>query len=381
MSEEKRKSVFLTASKCGLSGTLGLLVDKGVDINSQTEPSQPPSLYDTGFLDEADAATSLQDDSHVPVLFVCAQRGDYKSLEKLIEKSADVQYKDGLGDTALMYASRGTCVRTSYSPKAKTQVEDRLITEDHVRCMDVLIKAGADVNARNFTGCSSLMYCAMYGGKTGVEKLLDNGARVEDTNNEGKAAIHFAVASYTDKQHDCVSAILKHGADINRTDSEGNTAVILSVFNDNVQCLQKLIDNKADVEVQNRMGVSALGFSSEHDKDYIMSLLLKAGVKHNLKLNNGETALIIAAKNNSVKVLKMLLWSGAVVDEVDDAGNTALIAATDNLNVESICCLREAGADVNHRNKAGHTAMSLVQSCDNGSSKRKCIQALSDAGT
>ncbi|XP_059143882.1 serine/threonine-protein phosphatase 6 regulatory ankyrin repeat subunit B-like [Physella acuta] len=381
MSEEKKKSIFLTASTCGLPGTVGHLAGIGVDINVQTKPSQPASLYDTGFFDESDAAISLHDDSNIPVLFYCAQKGDYKCVEKLIEKGADVRYKDSLGDTALMYASRGVCVPVAYSPKAKTKVEDRLITEDHVRCMEVLIQHGADVNARNFIGCSPLTYCTMYGSKSGVEKLLDKGARVDDKNNEGKAALHFAAVSYTDKQHDCVSAILRHGADVNITDSEGNTALILSVMNKNLQCIQKLLEYKPDLDVQNKIGVSALGLSAEHNKDDIVSLLLKAGAKHNIKFNKGETALIIAAKHNSVKVLKLLLGSGAVVNEVDDEGNTALIAAADNFNDESISCLLEAGANVNHRNKSGHTALSLLQSSSDTSSRKKCIKAFSNAGT
>ena len=124
----------------------------------------------------------------------------------------------------------------------------------HCECIDILIKAGADVNIVNEADCTALYYAAANGKIDCVEKLLESGAG----------------------HYECVNTLLKAGADVNKRDSLENTALILASRHGRIKCIEILLEKGADVNIVNNKGFTALikagGFSSSQSS-CIKSLL------------------------------------------------------------------------------------------------------------
>lgn len=76
---------------------------------------------------------------------------------------------------------------------------------DNTNVINMLVKAGADVNAKSSDGTTPLM--ATYECACNISVLLANGARVEDRNRFGQTALDFAR-----QRHDAVALRLLEGA-------------------------------------------------------------------------------------------------------------------------------------------------------------------------
>jgi ankyrin repeat protein len=117
--------------------------------------------------------------------------GNPEAALKLIEYDADVNAKkDGFGSTPLHWASRGHCF------------EDGSV-------LRLLLKHGADVNARDTRGLTSLHEASHYGALEVVRLLLEHGADVEGEDSDGETALQAAAR----RGHDGVVKLLReHGS-------------------------------------------------------------------------------------------------------------------------------------------------------------------------
>lgn len=89
---------------------------------------------------------------------------------------------------------------------------------------NILINAGADINAINNNGRTPLFYVARYSktAKT-VEALLKLGADINTRDNNGYTPLFMA--AYGNKNPEVIKALLEYGADVNIRDDSGKTAL------------------------------------------------------------------------------------------------------------------------------------------------------------
>jgi len=104
-------------------------------------------------------------------------------------------------------------------------------------------------------------------------------------------------AAYSRHPAETLQVLLDNGADVNASDSNGDTALLIVVVRRNTGLME------------------------------IVRILLDKGADVNAKDKNGRTVLMVAASEGKVEVMQTLLAKGADVNARDSDGNTALIRA------------------------------------------------------
>jgi ankyrin repeat protein len=131
-------------------------------------------------------------------LFEAVQVGDVKLAEALLDAGAEVNRRDADGITPLMQAARGR--RPNISDPAPT---------DHPEVVELLIKRGADVNAKTDSGFEALFWAARYGHVRTAKVLIDHGADVNAKDQHGLTALKWAA---TNKQTNMIELLKASGA-------------------------------------------------------------------------------------------------------------------------------------------------------------------------
>lgn len=111
---------------------------------------------------------------------------------------------------------------------------------------------------------------------------------------------------------------------INVQDSEGRTALIHSVSENQIESVRWLLDNGADVNIQDRGGYSALHFVAQERLVAIGKLLLDHNADLELRDKYGNTPLWTAVMNSrqELSIVKLLLDKGANLHNINGAGRT-----------------------------------------------------------
>lgn len=101
-----------------------------------------------------------------------------------------------------------------------------------------------------------------------------------------------------------VKQLLNSGADVNQTNNDGNNALWLACFSDNVATVKELLSHKIDVDNRNSTGATALIYASSAGKAEIVDQLLNAGANPFIRTQDDYTALDLAATPKVYHLLK-----------------------------------------------------------------------------
>ncbi len=134
------------------------------------------------------------------------------------------------------------------------------------------IKEGGDLNARTEAGESVLAYAL----KSRVDQdllelLIDNGADLFYTDDEGVSIFDFAI---TYNNMFMIRLLLEKGKDVNEiTRKSGFTPLMAAVCYGRYDILKVLLEAGADVTLADNKGLTAYGFAKKMQKSGMIKLL------------------------------------------------------------------------------------------------------------
>ena len=140
----------------------------------------------------------------------------------------------------------------------------------------MLLRNGANPNAkRHVDGVTALMRASKRGHTQTVKALLDAGADVDAKNHSGFTALMFVRNGGTE----IVQILLDAGADLDAKEHDGTTPLMAAAATGESEIVQALVEAGAGVNAKNSKDYSALMLAEEEGYPEIIELLKKAGAK------------------------------------------------------------------------------------------------------
>ena len=149
----------------------------------------------------------------------------------------------------------------------------RATRDGDVNAVRGLLDGGADVNARDETTRTPLMYATVKNQKEVVQLLLERGADVNARSDKGETALTLAARQ---GHPEIAQALLRKGADVNVQDNAGLTPVVYATQSDHPATL-KVLSEEGRADVSGEQGKKALRSAQGHPD--LIELLKKAGAR------------------------------------------------------------------------------------------------------
>ncbi|MBQ9035100.1 MAG: ankyrin repeat domain-containing protein [Alphaproteobacteria bacterium] len=237
----------------------------------------------------------------------------------LIENGADVNFKAPNGDSLLQFA---------YKNNAPEEI------------LDLLIENGADVNAKTANGELLLILALKDNNIALVKKMLTKGANINKTDAQGNSALSYVLQKNANE--DATEIILEQPQDLEHNVPKFD-AMLWQILAEQNR-LQKLSEilAKTDVTKPDINGVIPQNFLlSQKDNPNLIDITLQ------YVPNVSDKLMWQTVQNRDAKTLQKLIEKDGNVEAYDEKNKTLLIAAIENDDVESAEVLLKNGANIN----------------------------------
>lgn len=377
---------------------------------------------------------ALSSFAQAKTLVELVEEKDFTGATDLIASGLDVNQPSADGTTALHWASYyentdlvKRLLRAESEPNTRNDYGSSPMMEaatiGNTQVLELLLDAGADVESMNFDGQTALMAVVRTGNLQAAELLLKHGANINAAEKwGGQTALMWAAAR---KQPEMVKLLIKHGAVVDqraidrnwerRVTSEprvkemmqgGFTPLLYAVREDCLECVKTLLSAGADINMTDPDNVSPLILALVNMKFDVAKYLVEQGADVDQWDRWGRTPLYAATDLNIVpasqrgdvppvqnssglEVARMLLERGANVDyalklpplpreiaydragdmPVMTMGSTPLQRAAYGADVEMMELLLEFHADMQLGNSEGVTP--LIAMTNGGGSRNR----------
>lgn len=183
--------------------------------------------------------------------------GDLQLVSKLLSKGAETNTKNRDRETPLIVATK------MFHKRVMPRKGD-------LRILKTLCANGADVNAKDNLGITALMWAAICGSPTVNQVLIEQGADVNAQNKEGVTALIYAAGFGEDE---IVRILLANKANINASTNQEWTALMNAAKYNHPNAVRILLENGCDVKVRNKNGQTALDIAIQEGHGEIIDLL------------------------------------------------------------------------------------------------------------
>ncbi|GFS99414.1 hypothetical protein NPIL_346171 [Nephila pilipes] len=259
-------------------------------------------------------------------LHIAADNGCLEVVNLLLKNGADINAKNDKQATALHLAS----------------------LNGHVDVVKTLIMIGAEINARSRDGGTPLHNAVEHGHEKIVEILLEHGAKINVVYDNNLAPINFA-AKYG--YFGIIKTLIKFKANINNSTKSGETPLLMAAKNGHLEIVKFLCIEKPSVYSKDIMGFTALHWSCLNGHIDIAKYLVQRGAKIGDTNMYNQTPLHLAAMKGHIEIVKFLILERNYLNKKDVTGCTALHLSSENEHLDVIKLLISNGAIINIWNK------------------------------
>ncbi|TNE27707.1 MAG: hypothetical protein EP349_08870 [Alphaproteobacteria bacterium] len=170
-----------------------------------------------------------------------------------------------------------------------------------------------------------------------IQTMLKSGANLKESASEGKTLMHEAVSSGRDE---LLPVFVAAGLDVNARDKRGITPLIQAVKRGSVDTAKTLLDLKADATAQEENGYSPLHISLWHNNQDMIDLLLNRkevllSLNEDKSKQDGYTPLMVAVTHSNYETVKRLVDLGANINDKDKTGKNAVALVLYNNKFEN----------------------------------------------
>lgn len=184
-------------------------------------------------------------------LFLALQRGDIDQIERHIHWGSDLQALLPDGQRPLQLAA----------------------STGNVVVVRLLLKNGIDVDAPNAAGITALQAAILAGRTQVADVLIKQGAKLKADD----WLLQAARAGNPDR--DVVAYLIKHGANTEVRDQNGDTPLLLAVRGGHLRLARHLVERGADVNARDSSKLSALSLARQLGHSELAALLERYGAQ------------------------------------------------------------------------------------------------------
>ncbi len=200
----------------------------------------------------------------------------------------------------------------------------------------------------------SFLFLYSCNGKAGIQKLTNQQMTIVEAVVKGQAAT--------------VEAELKKGVDVNTSDADGRSLLLIATRNNDIPMATVLIKYGADVNRQDRINDSPFLYAGAAGYLELVKLYLANGARFDIFNRYRGTALIPACERGHIEVVRLLAnTKGFPVDHINRLGWTGLLEAVilgdgSERYVQIVQILIRAGANTAIADNEGVTPLQHARS-------------------
>ncbi|KAJ3118007.1 hypothetical protein HDU96_004461 [Phlyctochytrium bullatum] len=323
------RTPFMLAAFEGHLKVAQLLFESGAESESRDTDNATPLHWaarnghpdEVKFIVDKGADVNCKDSSECTPLMNAAWYGHLSAVQVLIEQGADLNARCAertrQGWTCLLFAAEcGDADGAKVDPRGNENETPLMVAtyqagakQGHFAAVQLLVEAGADVEATDKSGMTPFLYAAAGRQLEMVRFVLDNGANIENKDNQNNTALlraAFLAQSIEEEEYFSelflvIQLLVERGADIEATNHDGSTPLLPAVGGCFVELVRFLLDNGANVKAKDNSNNTSLHVA-------VQSVLKSAGDDFNAQL----------------EIVQLLIDKGVDVGARDEDGMTAL---------------------------------------------------------